>query len=82
MTDTTNTDAAVRAAYAEVKPILKSRTIWALVVAVVAWTANKAGAHIGDAQINQIVDLVTTVAQGGAVSAAALFRVVASKPLN
>jgi len=72
---------AAQAVYAEAKPFLRSRTVWALVVTVIAWTANRAGAHIGDPQIQSIVDLVTTVVQGGSLSAAALFRVLAKGPL-
>ena len=79
VTTSTITLGAVEAA---AKPLLASRTLWALVVTVIAWGANKAGAHITDATTSQIVDLVTTIMQGGGITAAALFRVVASTSLK
>jgi hypothetical protein len=81
-TSLSDVQAALKPALAEAKPILQSRTIWALIVTVAAYAANKLGAHVGGAQVNQIVDLVTTVVQGGGITAAALFRVTAKGPLK
>lgn len=71
-----------QAAFAEAKPLLQSRTLWALLVTVVAYGVNKIGGHFSDAQTAQVIDIVTSLVQGGGVTAAAVFRVAASGPLK
>ena len=71
-----------RTADDEIKPILRSRTIWALVITVLAYAANRAGAHVADTQVSGMIDLVTNVIQGGGITMAALGRVVATGPLK
>ncbi|MGI8839742.1 MAG: hypothetical protein ACR2F8_02990 [Caulobacteraceae bacterium] len=70
------------AVFVECKPLLKSRTLWSLVVVCASMLAAQLGHKIADAQQQQIIDLVTSVVNGGGLTAAALFRVVATTTLS
>jgi hypothetical protein len=70
------------AAFIAAKPLLRSRTIWSLIVVAAATAAGHFGHQIAPAAQSAIVDDIVTVIQGGGLTAAALFRVVASKALT
>jgi hypothetical protein len=73
---------AVAAAEAQVKPLLASRTIWSLIVVGGAMIARHFGDQFTDGQQQALIDAIMTVVQGGGLTAAAVFRVVASKQLT
>ncbi len=73
---------AEAAAFADAKPLLKSRTLWSLIVVAGATAAGRLGHQIsGNAQA-ALVDDIVTLLQGGGLTMAMLFRVVASKTLT
>jgi hypothetical protein len=73
---------AVTAAEAQAKPLLRSRTIWSLIVVAGATAAQHLGYQFADSQQSALLDAIMTVVQGGGLTAAALFRVVAAKQLT
>ena len=81
MTDVPTLAAAEQAAFQAAKPFFKSRTIWALVVVAGANVANHMGAHFTTGQEAAWIDTLTGLAQGGGLTAAALFRILAGKSL-
>lgn len=66
----------------DAKNVLQSRTIAALIVAVLATVAQHYGHHVASGDEAVLLDAVTGVLQYGGMAAAAIFRVLAFKPLK
>lgn len=67
----------------EVKSLLKSKTLWGIVVSALAFFAGKYfNVEISEMEQAEIVDLLVTLAVSGGLLFAAFGRVVANKKLK
>jgi hypothetical protein len=66
----------------ELKPLLKSKTLWALAIAAAALVAQHLGHPLSATTQGALIDNIETVVQGVGLVFAAIFRITGSKRLG